>query len=84
MEISSGRPYTDVGVIRIFSGEVDVEELVWHRDKEDRKVEGTCARSVPVSGGGGASEEEEEELMEDLKRRSHIRCHGDTLKRRGR
>ena len=39
VEISSGRPYTDVGVIRIFSGEVDVKELVWHRDKEDRKVE---------------------------------------------
>ena len=39
VEISSGRPYTDVGVIRIFSSEVDVEELVWHRDKENRKVE---------------------------------------------
>ena len=38
MEISSGRPYRDVGVVRIFSSEVDVEELVWHHDKENRKI----------------------------------------------
>ena len=38
MEISSGNPYTDVGVVRIFSSEVDTEELVWHRDKENRKI----------------------------------------------
>ena len=38
-EISSGKPYTDIGIIRLFSSEVDSEELVWHRDKEDRKVE---------------------------------------------
>ena len=39
MEISSGKPYTDIGIIRLFSSEVDSEELVWHRDKENRKVE---------------------------------------------
>lgn len=38
MEISSGKPYKDVGVIRIFSSDVDGEELVWHRDREDRKI----------------------------------------------
>ena len=38
-EISSGKPYTDIGIIRLFSSEVDSEELVWHRDNEDRKVE---------------------------------------------
>lgn len=39
VEISSGKPYTDIGIIRLFSSEVDSEELVWHRDKENRKVE---------------------------------------------
>ena len=34
-----GIPYTDIGIIRLFSSEVDSEELVWHRDKENRKVE---------------------------------------------
>jgi quercetin dioxygenase-like cupin family protein len=38
VEISSGKPYKDVGVIRIFSSDVDGEELVWHRDREDRKI----------------------------------------------
>ena len=38
-EISSGKRYTDIGIIRLFSSEVDSEELVWHRDKENRKVE---------------------------------------------
>ena len=38
VEITSGKPYKDVGVIRIFSSEVDSEDLVWHRDLEDRKV----------------------------------------------
>ena len=37
-EISSGKPYTDIGIIRLFSSEVDSEELVWHRDKEHRKI----------------------------------------------
>jgi hypothetical protein len=35
--------YTDAaqesGVIRTFSGEVEPEELIWHRDQEDRIVE---------------------------------------------
>ena len=38
MGISSGRPYKDVGAVRIFSSDVDSEELVWHRDKENRRV----------------------------------------------
>ena len=38
VETSSGKPYRDVGIIRIFSSNVLSEELVWHRDKEDRKV----------------------------------------------
>ena len=38
METSSGKPYRDVGIIRIFSSKVLSEELVWHRDKEDRKI----------------------------------------------
>ena len=38
VEISSGKPYKDVGVIRIFTSDVDGEELVWHRDREDRKI----------------------------------------------
>lgn len=31
-------PYVDNGDIRIFSAEVEVSDLVWHRDREDRKV----------------------------------------------
>ena len=38
MEITSGKPYKDVGVIRIFSSEVDSEDLVWHRDLQNRKI----------------------------------------------
>jgi quercetin dioxygenase-like cupin family protein len=36
--ISSGKPYKDVGIVRIFSSDVDSEDLVWHRDKENRRV----------------------------------------------
>ena len=46
MEISSGKPYTQVEVcgsdgdyiLREFSSDVDVSELVWHRDKQSRNV----------------------------------------------
>ena len=38
VEITSGKPYKDVGVIRIFSSEVDSEDLVWHRDLQNRKI----------------------------------------------
>ena len=38
VEISSGKPYRDVGIVRIFSSDVDSEDLVWHRDKENRRV----------------------------------------------
>ena len=35
---SIGRPYKDIGVVRIFYSDVKSNELVWHRDKEDRKI----------------------------------------------
>ena len=42
MEISSGKPYSEVlendYVIREFSSDVDESELIWHRDKKTRKV----------------------------------------------
>ena len=38
VEITSGKPYKDVGVIRIFSSEVDSDDLVWHRDLQNRKI----------------------------------------------
>ena len=38
MEIISGKPYEDDGDIRTFYSNVDSDDLVWHRDLEDRKV----------------------------------------------
>lgn len=38
MEIISGKPYEDDGDIRTFYSNVDSDQLVWHRDLEDRKV----------------------------------------------
>lgn len=38
VEISSGRPYVDEGELRTFSTNVLDTELVWHRDKEHRKI----------------------------------------------
>ena len=32
------RPYEDSGNIRTFSEDIDEEELIWHRDKEDRII----------------------------------------------
>ena len=37
-EITSGKPYEDDGDIRTFYSNVDSDDLVWHRDLEDRKV----------------------------------------------
>lgn len=31
-------PYIDKGGVRIFLYDVDEKELVWHRDREDRKI----------------------------------------------
>lgn len=31
-------PYIDRGNIRVFLHNVDEDELVWHRDREDRKI----------------------------------------------
>ncbi len=38
VEIISGKPYEDDGDIRTFYSNVDSDQLVWHRDLEDRKV----------------------------------------------
>ena len=38
VEIISGKPYEDDGNIRTFYSNVDSDDLVWHRDLEDRKV----------------------------------------------
>ena len=32
------KPYEDSGNIRTFSEDIDEEELIWHRDKEDRII----------------------------------------------
>lgn len=32
------RPYVDNGNVRSFSKDTPIEELVWHCDKEDRKI----------------------------------------------
>jgi len=39
VEITSGKPYKDIGIIRLFDADVKSEDLVWHRDEEDRTVE---------------------------------------------
>lgn len=33
------KPYKDLGNIRIFSKGIQQDQLVWHRDREDRVVE---------------------------------------------
>lgn len=38
VEITSGKPYEDDGELRTFYSNVDSDDLVWHRDLEDRKV----------------------------------------------
>jgi hypothetical protein len=38
-EISSGKPYKDIGILRLFEPNVNSKDLVWHRDKEHRTVE---------------------------------------------
>ena len=35
---SSGKPYSQIGKIREFDTLVSSDELVWHRDKEEREV----------------------------------------------
>ena len=37
--VISGKPYTDLNYIRIFDVNEDESKFVWHRDKEDRKIE---------------------------------------------
>ena len=38
MAIISGKPYQDDGDLRTFYSTVDSDELVWHRDRQDRRV----------------------------------------------
>ena len=38
VEIISGNPYDEEGDIRTFHSNVKTDELVWHRDIEERKV----------------------------------------------
>ena len=35
----TGRPYIEEGEIREFNDDVTQDDLVWHRDREDREVE---------------------------------------------
>lgn len=35
----TGKPYVEVGEVRIFSNTILEDDLVWHRDREDRIVE---------------------------------------------
>ena len=35
----TGRPYTDIGEVRVIGKDVSPMELVWHRDRETRQVE---------------------------------------------
>tara|TARA_B110000902_G_C14269815_1_gene572714 strand:+ start:491 stop:760 length:270 start_codon:yes stop_codon:yes gene_type:complete len=37
-EISSGRPYTEDGDLRTFFSAVKSDDLIWHRDREDRRI----------------------------------------------
>ena len=37
--MDTGRPYTEKGEIRTFLVDTKEEELVWHRDPEDRIIE---------------------------------------------
>lgn len=38
VEIISGNPYEEDGNLRTFHSYVKTDELVWHRDNEDRKI----------------------------------------------
>ena len=38
VEIISGNPYEEDGNLRTFYSTVSSDEMVWHRDKEERKV----------------------------------------------
>ena len=35
----TGKPYIDQGEVRTFTQDIPEEQLVWHRDQEDRLVE---------------------------------------------
>ena len=64
VEVSSGKPYTQVEeegyVVRQFKETVLDEELVWHRDKQDRIIE--------VLDGEGWKFQYDNQLPFDLKK----------------
>ena len=37
-KMNTPKPYTDTGNIRTFHEDVLEEELIWHRDKQDREI----------------------------------------------
>ena len=37
--MDTGRPYIEEGEVRTFTQNISEEELVWHKDREDRIVE---------------------------------------------
>jgi len=37
--VDTGKPYIEEGVIRSFSSKLTKDDLVWHKDREDRIVE---------------------------------------------
>ena len=37
--MDTGRPYIEEGEVRTFTQDVPEEELVWHRDREDRVID---------------------------------------------
>ena len=37
--MDTGKPYIEKGEVRIFTQDIQEEELVWHRDMEDRVID---------------------------------------------
>ena len=37
--MDTGRPYIEEGEVRTFTQDISEEELVWHRDREDRIID---------------------------------------------
>jgi hypothetical protein len=58
------KPYLESGSTRVFKVEVDDDELVWHRDEEDR--------TVTIKGGSGWQFQHDDQLPYAL-------CIGDVI-----
>ena len=48
-------PYCDNNNIRTFSEEVDELDLIWHRDREDRRIVVESGRRMETSKGQSTS-----------------------------